>query len=225
MQLPESVLTFIDQVNQLGYDIYLIGGAVRNYLLKLPVFDYDFATNCPLPYISHLYPLAEKDTQGKSFGNLKIKINQNWLSITLFRKDIYQDNHRYPSEIIYVDSLKEDVLRRDFTINAIAYHPQQGLIDYVDGIKDLNNKCLKTIIDPQLSFHQDALRILRAIRFASSLQFQLEANLLEAIESQKDLVLNLNPKFVDYEIQRMDLNYLETQYPQLYQWLVKEVMG
>lgn len=222
--LPKPITHLIEQVNQLGFEIYLIGGAVRNFLLDKDVVDYDLTTNCPLVYIRHLYPLAPKDDCGKAFGNLKLNLDDLWVSITRYRQDVYEDNHRYPTQIIFVESLKEDLYRRDFTMNAIAYHPDEGIIDPLGGLVDIENRTIKTIIEPNLSLQQDALRILRALRFCSVLNFHLDQDLYQAILNQRSLIRFINTKSKTQELENIPLDYLEEYYPMLHHWLVDEVI-
>lgn len=225
LKIPKVIETLINQVSELDYDIYIVGGAVRDSLMNKEVLDWDLATNCPMAYITHLYPLHQKDFAGKDFGNVKILIDEHWVSITQFRKDTYLGSHRYPSQVEFVDSFQEDILRRDFTINGLGYHPQQGLIDYCGGLDDLNHRVLRTIIDPETSFNQDVLRVLRCIRFASILDFEIEETTLKAIDGFKELVKDLSPRLIDYEVDRMDLERLEKSYPQLYYWIKGELIS
>ena len=223
IKIPSAIETLINQVNNLDYEIYIVGGAVRDSLLNKEVKDWDLSTNCPLPYITHLYPLHQKDYRGESFGNVKILIDEIWVSITRYRKDTYLGSHRYPTQVEYVDSFREAVLRRDFTVNGLGYHPQEGVVDFCGGIDDLNQHVIRTIIDPVTSFNQDVLRVLRCLRFASILKFSIDEKILKAIETYKPLVKSLNARHIDYEYERMDLAYLEKFYPQLYYWLKSEI--
>lgn len=163
--------------------IYLVGGSLRDLLLGKEISDYDFATDALPEETKKILKEACIIDIGKKFGTLKIFLKDFEFEITPFRKETNYD-HRKPGEVSFGVDLKEDLQRRDFTINALAWSPEENIIDYFAGKKDLENKIIRAIGNPQERFEEDALRILRAIRFATMKGFRIEANTMDAIKKQ-----------------------------------------
>ncbi|MBR2825504.1 MAG: hypothetical protein IKE51_04505, partial [Solobacterium sp.] len=194
MELPKEVLYCIKQIEQNGQEAYVVGGAIRSFLLGLEIHDYDLTTSA-LPEELHKIFMNDKiiDT-GLQHGTITILKNHLPIEITTFRKDMTYEDHRHPDQVIFTSSLKDDLERRDFTMNAIGFHPKEGFIDYFEGTKDIKGKIIRTVGNPFLRFEEDALRILRALRFSSELGFTIEEETSKAIHSKKD-----------------DLNYIATE--------------
>jgi tRNA nucleotidyltransferase (CCA-adding enzyme) len=175
-KIPQDILEICQTFRVKGFQIYLVGGCVRDLLLKRPVEDYDLATDAYPEQSEALFVNAE--TRGKEFGTIAVPRKNkpgHLVEITTFRLETEYKAARYPKKIIFVSDLKEDLTRRDFTINALAYDPDKKvLIDLFDGQKDLGKKIIRTIGDPKRRFSEDSLRILRAVRFASQLGFEIE---------------------------------------------------
>lgn len=172
--LPSYIRLVLDRMDQKGYEAYLVGGSTRNFLLQLPIHDYDIASAAQPKEIIDLFDDYPQFYAGLKHGTVSIAINHQIVEITSYRIDgPYQDGRR-PEGVSFTKSLREDLARRDFTINAIAYHPKKGFVDYFGGQEDLKNRCIRAIGQPDKRFEEDALRILRALRFASSLAFAIE---------------------------------------------------
>lgn len=180
-----------------GFSIFEVGGSVRDSLLGLEVFDFDFATDATPEEILKFLPDV-KDTFAK-FGCIKYKGKFGRAEITTFRKEEKYDDFRHPAKIVFVKSLEEDSKRRDFTINAIYRDIDGKIYDPTGGIKDLENKVIRFIGDPETRIKEDPLRILRAKRFASKLGFGIESNSLKAMKKLSYLIEKLNPDKVREE--------------------------
>ena len=180
-----------------GFSIFEVGGSVRDSLLGLEVFDFDFATNATPEEILKFLPDV-KDTFAK-FGCIKYKGEFGRAEITTFRKEEKYDDFRHPAKIAFVKSLEEDSKRRDFTINAIYRDIDGKIYDPTGGVKDLENRIIRFIGDPEIRIKEDPLRILRAKRFASKLGFEIEPNSLKAMEKYSYLIEKLNPDKVREE--------------------------
>lgn len=186
--------------NQHGYRLYMVGGATRDYLLDRPILDYDFVTDATP---DEMKTFLEADYTFAKFGTVRIKVNGIKVDITTLRvEDEYKD-HRHPSKIRFTRSIKEDYVRRDFTINAIYMDEQYNIIDYCHGLRDLNNKLIRFIGDPVKRIKEDPLRILRAERFEKKLGFTIEEKTFEAIEENRHLIEELNPQKVQAELDKL----------------------
>ena len=191
-----------DMFSTHGYKIYAVGGCVRDFLLGREPKDVDFCTDATpeemkdiwtrIAYINklHLIPTGEK------FGTLTIRFpeEQEQFEVTTFRADGRYEDGRHPKEVSYTKTLEEDLSRRDFTINAIAYSENGDIIDPFDGIKDIKNKIIRCVGNPRDRFNEDALRIIRCVRFALRYDFTIEEETLNALLELMD-----NIKFVSKE--------------------------
>lgn len=184
-------------------DAYLVGGTSRDYLLYGNFSDIDICSK-GLPSVNEEilkdYEISNKD--GKFYGVLKYKVFDREIEVTTLRKEGEYIKNRRPKTIEFIDSLYIDSLRRDFTINAIYIDAYKNVYDYHNGINDLNNKVIRMIGDPLKRINEDALRILRAIRFSSYLNFEIEENLKETILSNYNLVYSLNKNTLRKEINK-----------------------
>ena len=183
-ELNNDVEFILDILNKNG-EGYIVGGSVRDILLGVSPKDYDFTTNIAYSTLKELFKDYNHKEIGKHFGILMIKINGIHYEIAKFRKDIGILNGRHPESVKFVDEIAEDLKRRDFTINAMAYSRKNGLIDLYNGSSDIKNKLIRFVGDPGLRIKEDALRILRAVRFVSALGFDLETETKKAILKNK----------------------------------------
>ena len=183
-ELNNDVEFILDILNKNG-EGYIVGGSVRDILLGVSPKDYDFTTNIAYSTLKELFKDYNPKEIGKHFGILMIKINGIHYEIAKFRKDIGILNGRHPESVKFVDEIAEDLKRRDFTINAMAYSRKNGLIDLYNGSSDIKNKLIRFVGDPSLRIKEDALRILRAVRFVSALGFDLETETKQAIFKNK----------------------------------------
>ena len=197
--MEQEILNILNMLIINNYEAYLVGGFVRDYLLGKKSYDIDITTNAKPKEIMNIF----KDYHPVSleYGNVCIKTNKFKYEITTYRRDINYKDNRKPDKIVYIDSLDEDLLRRDFTINAICMDKNKKIIDKLNGKADLKKKLIKTIGNPDLKFTEDALRMLRAIRFATVLNFKLDEEVQKSIIKNKDLIKKLS-----YERKKEEIN-------------------
>lgn len=178
IRIKREVKEVMDIIESKGYSVYVVGGAVRNQLLGIPISDWDLTTNAkPMELIEifnkekiHFIPT------GAQHGTITVYYKGLNIEVTTFRIDGNYSDSRRPDRIYYTDDLKQDLSRRDFTINALAYNYRNGLIDYFNGVKDIREKRIRCVGSPKDRFEEDALRMLRAIRFANTLNFTLDTD-------------------------------------------------
>ena len=196
--MQNELFKFLDKLfKENGFSIFEVGGSVRDELLGLEVFDFDFATDATPEEMIKFLPDAN-DTFAK-YGCIKYKGEYGRAEITTFRVEESYDDFRHPNKISFVKSLNEDYKRRDFTINAIYKDINGKLYDPSHGVEDLNNKIIRFIGDPETRIKEDPLRILRAKRFASKLGFKIEPETAKAMEKLAYLLEKLNPEKIKEE--------------------------
>ena len=183
MFLPERILRCMEVLEQAGYQVYAVGGCVRDVLLGLTPQDYDLCTSAVPEQTAQLFKDYTLVRSGEKHGTIGVVIEKQVVEITTFRTEGgYRDN-RHPDWVKFVSRIQEDLARRDFTVNAMAYHPKEGYIDPFGGQADLKNRILRTVGDPNKRFSEDALRILRGVRFAVRFGLTPEANTLQAMQA------------------------------------------
>lgn len=204
INIPDPVNLIIETFYNNGYEAYMVGGCIRDSLLSKNPKDYDIATSAP-PSITE--SLFEKTIPtGIKHGTITVLINNEPFEVTTYRTEgTYKDN-RHPEEVSFVTNIKDDLSRRDFTINAFAYNDKEGLKDYFNGIEDLKNKIIRTVGDSNTRFNEDALRMLRAIRFSSQLGFSIEEKTLNAIIKNKYLIKNISLERIRDELSKILLS-------------------
>ena len=186
-----------------GYHLDLVGGSVRDYLLGLPLDDMDAVSDATPDEIKSF--LDNIDTTFAHLGSLKYKAPSGTkFDITTLRKESAYLDSRHPSQIIFVKDLKEDYLRRDFTINAMYLDDNLQVIDYCNGQKDLDNRLLKMVGDPDIRLKEDPLRILRAIRFHLVYKLKIDDALLEAMKDRFYLLNNITAAKIQSEFDKIN---------------------
>jgi len=199
--IPSEVLFVIEKLNNEGFEAYIVGGCVRDFLFgKIPL-DYDVATNAKPDQVKKLFDKCI-DT-GILHGTVTVIINNKLIEVTTYRKEAEYIDFRRPSKVYFINDLYEDLKRRDFTINALAYHPEKGIIDYFDGKNDIKKGLIRCVGDPFERFSEDALRILRAIRFASTLNFKIEPKTLEAVKIKRNLLYFMSIERIISELKKI----------------------
>lgn len=224
IEISNDIKKIMDLVKSRGYEIYLVGGFVRDSLLGVKTNDVDMTTNATPNIIKDILKDYKLNDEFRNYGCIKLEANEYNVEITTYRKEYDYKKHRRPSIVEFVDNLKEDLKRRDFTINALCYDGEK-LVDLYDGIKDLNNKVIRTIGDPLVRFEEDALRILRALRFSSALGFQIEDSLLKAINQKCYLVNELNKGIKEREIKKIQEGKYYEQLLTNYRDLMKKIFA
>ena len=193
--MEKEVLEILNRLENNNFKAYIVGGYVRDYILNRKTNDYDIATNARPDDIIKLFS-DKKIILNEKFGNVVL----NNIEITTFRKDEY-NNSRFP-KITYVDTINEDVKRRDFTINALYMNKDYEIIDTINAMEDLTNKIIKTVKDPNISFDEDPLRIIRAIRFAHMLNFEIEEETLIALQKYAYKLKEISKERINKEIKK-----------------------
>ena len=186
----DVALKVLKELNDNGYKAYIVGGYVRDVLLDIESNDIDITTNATPKQIMELF--NDSCLPNEDYGSVIIEKKGYRFEITTFRKEIGYNDNRNPTEVKYIDELYPDLLRRDFVINTICMDSNGDIVDYLNGREDLENKVIRTVDDAYKSFSDDALRILRAIRFATILDFKLSDEVVDAIKKTKNLVRNLS---------------------------------
>lgn len=179
IKLPDDVLEIFSVIKEYGADAYVVGGCVRDSLMGRTPHDWDICT--PALVCELLSMFEEKGyyviPTGLKHGTITVHLNGNNYEITTFRKDGSSSDHRHPDNVEFTSDLELDLERRDFTINAMAYNPEIGLIDLFGGLDDIENKVIRCVEDPKDRFNEDALRLMRAIRFACQLGFSIHPSI------------------------------------------------
>ncbi len=207
--MPPEIKKVFQIFTKAGWEIYLVGGAVRDLLLKRPFNDWDFTTNAPPEEIQKLFP---QSFYHNKFGTVTIPLEkERKIEITPFRQEAAYQDYRHPSQIRWGKTLEEDLQRRDFTINAmaLAYQKQPRLIDPHHGQNDLQKKLIRAVGNPTKRFREDALRMMRAIRFSSQLGFLIEPRTFAAIQKNAALISKISAERIRDELWKI----LASPYP------------
>jgi len=202
MVITNDVKFILDTFKKKGYESYIVGGSVRDFKIGgYEPKDYDITTNALPEEIINIF--NKTIPTGIKHGTVTVMINGTGYEVTTYRIDGEYLDNRKPESVTFVSNLKEDLARRDFTINALAFNEMDGLIDYFGGIEDLNNKIIRAVGEPNKRFQEDALRMLRAIRFAASLGFDIESKTLEAIKLNYALITHVSNERIRDELCKM----------------------
>lgn len=197
-EIPQKVEIIINTLEDAGFEAYAVGGCVRDALLGRKPNDWDITTSAKPEQVKALFRRTV-DT-GIAHGTVTVLLDKDGFEVTTYRVDGEYEDGRHPKEVSFTASLEEDLKRRDFTINAMAYNSRKGLVDLFEGQKDLENKVIRCVGDPLERFTEDALRIMRAVRFSAQLGFSLEKETRKAL-----LVLAPNLKHVSAERIQVEL--------------------
>lgn len=184
MYIPNSVLELMNRLEDAGFECYCVGGCVRDWLMGIEPHDYDCCTSATPEEMQSIFAGRQLVLAGLKHGTVAVVTQDGIVEITTFRTEGGYTDSRHPDWVRFVRDLREDLARRDFTVNAIAYSPRHGLSDPFGGQADLKNGILRAVGDPDLRFQEDALRILRGLRFAARFGFQIEENTYQAMDRQ-----------------------------------------
>ena len=186
----ETAIRLLEKINSYGYIAYMVGGYPRDLYLKRTFSDIDICTDATPMELHQIF--SEVVTTNSEYGSVTIVFEKTKFEITTFRKEFKYKDHRRPEKIEYVDTLEEDIKRRDFTINTLCIDKDGNQIDLIGAKQDLDNKIIRTVSNPKMSLKDDALRILRAIRFATTLNFTLEPKLKTYIRKYGHLLKKIS---------------------------------
>lgn len=201
--LPPQVEFALNKLNNVGYEAYIVGGCVRDILRGETPSDYDITTSAEPEQTKAVFSGERIVETGIKHGTVTLLKNGMPLEITTYRIDgDYTDNRR-PNSVKFTETLTEDLARRDFTVNAMAYSPKTGVTDAFGGKEDLKNGIIRCVGDADRRFNEDALRIMRAIRFASVLDFEIEQKTKESIFKNKNLLKNISVERIAVELLKL----------------------
>ena len=201
--LPDFVAKAIDTLECNGFEAYLVGGCVRDGLTGVPPKDWDITTNALPDQILSAFLEYKTLTHGIKYGTVTVLIDGMPLEITTYRIDGQYTDHRRPDSVQHTMELYEDLRRRDFTVNALAFNPRTGIIDLFDGNEDLRRGEIRCVGSARERFNEDALRIFRALRFASVLGFEIEAKTAAAVDAQRESLKVIAAERICAELTKM----------------------
>ena len=211
--MNNSIKKILNKLEKNGFEAYVVGGYVRDYLLNITSYDVDICTNALPKDIIKVFKIKKGVS---NYGSIGFKIGKYNYDITTYREDGEYNNHK-PKSIKYVDNLLIDLKRRDFRINSICMNSEGKIFDYLNGKEDIHNKLVKTIGSTNVRLYEDPVRILRAIRFAIILDFNLDEEILNFIKNNKDLLKSISYTRKKQELEKIltsknavkGLNYLK----------------
>lgn len=199
-QLPQNIRFVLDTLIQNGHKAYIVGGCVRDLLCGKEPHDYDVTTSA-MPY--EIQKLFKKTVAtGITHGTITVIIDGEPVEVTTFRTESAYNDSRHPESVSFISDVKDDLARRDFTVNAMCYNDESGLVDLFGGVNDIKNKVLRTVGNAETRFSEDALRILRLFRFAATLQFKIEENTFNAAINCAQLLKNISAERIFSELKK-----------------------
>ena len=204
MNTPSMVTNLCKLLNDNGYQAYVVGGCVRDTFLNLQPKDWDITTNATPLQMKEVFKAYRVIETGMQHGTLTVHVDGENYEVTTYRTDgVYSDN-RHPDSVTFTTSLEEDLARRDFTVNAMAYDPlTHALVDDYNGVHAIENRILECVGDANQRFQEDALRMMRAVRFACQKDFNIDLDTLHAIEDNAKLILNVSAERVKDELDKI----------------------
>lgn len=201
IKIPEQAKYIIKTISDAGYEAYVVGGCVRDSILGRTPEDWDITTSARPEQVKALFRRTI-DT-GIRHGTVTVMVEKQSFEVTTYRIDGKYEDNRHPSEVTFTPSLEEDLKRRDFTINAMAYSEEAGLVDLFDGLGDIERKLVRCVGNPRERFNEDALRIMRAIRFSAQLGYTIEKGTGEAIRELAPNLCNISAERIQVELVKL----------------------
>jgi len=203
IQIPREAELILQILQDQGFEAYVVGGCVRDSLLGKTPQDWDICTTASPPQVMEAFKGYPVLKTGLKHGTVTVLIERNPFEITTYRIERGYSDHRHPDQVEFVTDLKQDLARRDFTINAMAYNPRKGLADFFNGLQDLETKTIRCVGEPESRFLEDGLRILRALRFASVYDFSIEEKTGEAIHAKRELLAQIAAERIQVELNKL----------------------
>ena len=201
IEIPEKAERILRILHENGFEAYVVGGCVRDSLLGREPKDWDITTSASPMQVKELFPRTI-DT-GIAHGTVTVMDGTEGYEVTTYRIDGDYEDCRHPKEVIFTSSLTEDLKRRDFTMNAMAYSHEKGLVDEFGGLQDMENKVIRCVGDPRERFSEDALRMMRAVRFAAQLGFSLDESLKKAIREMAEALDQISAERIQAELVKL----------------------
>lgn len=200
IQIPEHALTVVERLERYGYEAYVVGGCVRDSLLGRSPKDWDVCTNALPEEVLRVFRRFHVIKTGLQHGTVTVMVSHQPVEVTTFRIDGAYTDNRHPDSVNFVSRVEEDLARRDFTINAMAYNPTRGLVDAFGGQEDLRAGIIRCVGEPDARFNEDGLRILRALRFAARYNFGIETETAFSIHRNRHLLENVSVERIFAEL-------------------------
>ncbi len=201
IELPEKVLQIINCITEAGYEAYAVGGCIRDSILGRVPDDWDITTSATPLQVKQLFRRTI-DT-GIQHGTVTVMLDREGFEVTTYRIDGKYEDGRHPEEVTFTPNLEEDLKRRDFTINAMAYNEKEGLVDLFGGMEDINAGVIRCVGDPIARFNEDALRIMRAIRFAAQLGYEIHPETKQAIRELAPNLKKISAERIQVELTKL----------------------
>jgi len=198
--IPENITKIIDMLENAGYEAYIVGGCVRDSLMGIPPHDFDITTSALPEETEQVFSGMRLIETGLKHGTVTVLSDGEPVEITTYRVDGEYLDSRRPESVTFTRNIRDDISRRDFTMNGIAYSPKRGLFDEFGGSADIKRGVIRAIGDPEKRFREDALRILRGMRFAATLGFQIEEHTAQAMLDNQELLKNISAERVFSEL-------------------------
>lgn len=222
IQIPEKAKQIISALTEAGFEAYVVGGCVRDAILGREAADWDITTNARPEQVKALFPRT-LDT-GLQHGTVTVMLGKEGFEVTTYRIDGEYLDGRHPERVIFTPSLLEDLKRRDFTINAMAYNDREGLVDAFDGLSDLREKRIRCVGDPRERFTEDALRILRAVRFSAQLDFMVEEETRRALTEFAPRLSKVSAERIQTEVLKLLLSPRPEAWREVYETGISAVI-
>lgn len=200
IEIPAHALTVVERLERYGYEAYVVGGCVRDSLLGRSPKDWDVCTNALPEEVLRVFKRFHVIKTGLQHGTVTVMVNHEPVEVTTFRIDGAYTDNRHPDSVNFVSRVEEDLARRDFTINAMAFNPTRGLVDAFDGQADLKAGVIRCVGEPDARFNEDGLRILRALRFAARYNFGIETETAFSIHRNRHLLENVSVERIFTEL-------------------------
>lgn len=200
LKIPENINFVLETIEKAGAQAYIVGGCVRDMILGKKPFDFDITTNALPEKIVSLF--EHTICTGLKHGTVTVMIDGQPIEVTTYRTEGGYSDSRHPDSVRFVNRLEDDLARRDFTVNAICYNPKVGIVDPFGGIKDIDARMLRAVGEPDVRFKEDALRIMRLLRFCASLRFEIEPHTLESAVENAHLLEKVSRERIAVELKK-----------------------
>ena len=229
IKIPEAVSFIMERLQSRGYKSYMVGGCVRDIAMGRAPHDYDLCTSATPDEIIASFPRKQIIAPGIDYGTVTVIVDREPYEITTFRRDGQYTDGRRPDHVLFTDNILEDLKRRDFTVNAMAFsvYPKKELIDPYNGMKDIKNKVIRCVGCAEDRFKEDALRILRALRFASNFGFAIDHETAEQIRKQHRLLENISEERIQKELYGMiagkNFTKVLADYKEVFSFIIPEI--
>ncbi len=203
ISIPNNVKIILQRLKNAGFEAYCVGGAVRDSIMDIYPGDWDIATSALPEETREVFKDFKTVDTGIKHGTLTVIIDKTPYEVTTFRIDGEYGDNRHPENVTFTSKIGDDLARRDFTINALAYNDESGLVDLYGGQDDIHNGIIRTVGDADTRFQEDGLRIMRALRFSATLGFEIEEETRKAIHKNRDLLKNISAERITVELTKL----------------------